>query len=132
MELVRKHFTRICVAGFIITSGFGVILTLWPDFVASIVGAAVPNTFFARLLGVVLVPMGLCYLFALIYNQSKNPLLSVVTVEKLLAVAYMITALAKSQAGWAVILMIIVDLALLVLGTMALFVPDEQSNEIST
>ncbi len=133
MDFVKNNFTRLCLAAFIITSGFGMLLTLWPDFIASlIIKPGLLNTFFARMLGLVLIPMGACYLLALIYNQCKNPLLSLATAEKALAVAYMITALVKTQAQWSVVLMIIVDLALFVFGIMALFVPDEQSREIST
>ncbi len=132
MQFIQKNFTRLCVAAFIITSGLGLVLTLWPDFVGSIIDARLANTFFARLLGLVLIPMGLCYLFARIYNQCKNPLLALASLEKALAVAYAITALAKNQVEWGVILMIIVDFALLVFGVTAIFIPDDQSKEIST
>jgi hypothetical protein len=125
MKFVREKYIVICLAAFALTSGFGLILALFPDLVAAMLGAPQPNTFFARVLGLVLIPMGLCYLMVLIFDEAKTALLAIASIEKGLAVLYVIVALARCQVSWTAGGMVALDGALAVFGVMAIMLPDE-------
>ncbi|MEO0250299.1 MAG: hypothetical protein ABIN58_12405 [candidate division WOR-3 bacterium] len=128
MNFIKERYTQFCLLSFAITSGFGLLLTLWPRLVDRLIGLRGPlvyNTFFARVLGLVLLALGFAYVLALIYEEAKNPLLLVATMEKCLAVLYVLVALFKGQIGGMALGMLIVDTAIALFGIMAIRMPEE-------
>ena len=99
----KAWFKAFCGIGFIITFTAGLTMFIAPDQMAAMLSIPVPesgfNPYFVRLLGLILVPCGLCYLFAALDPDASRSLLVIVSSEKLLAVAYSLAAFISGTVG---------------------------------
>lgn len=128
MNFVRERYIQLCFISFGITSGFGLLLVLWPRLVAGMLGTEVANSFNARLLGLVLIAISLTYVLALINEEAKNSLLFIATLEKSFAVIYVIVAIAVHQVSFMAIGMVVVDAAIALFGIMAIKMPKDTAS----
>lgn len=107
----KKWYIVFCWAGFLITSGAGLGMFAAPEMNAKLILIPLPeagfNPYFIRMLAAVLIPVGLCYLFALMDPDASRSLMVIVTSEKILAVIYSIGAFVTGAVGpmiWGVVL----------------------------
>ncbi len=127
MNFVRERFTQFCIISFLITSGFGVLMTVFPRLTVKPLGIMVCNSFSTRVLGLILIVMGLTYVLALIYEEAKNPLLIIATLEKCLVVVYVLVAIYMSQVNIMALGMVAGDGAIALFGIMALRLPEDDN-----
>jgi len=128
MNFVRERYTGLCLFSFMVTSGFGLILAIFPRLIGWFIGLEsilIPNSFFARTLGLVVFVIGFAYVMALVYEEAKNPLLVLATFEKILVSLYVLLAVLVGQIGAFGIVMLVVDGGIALFGIMAVRLPED-------
>jgi len=120
-EAKQRWLTAFCWLGFLITFGAGLSLFLAPGFMSGRIGIPVPagaefNPYFIRLLGLVLVAIGLCYLMAIYDEDALRSLIFIGSGEKILAVLYSLAAFILGKVSALIWGVIIVDGILAILG----------------
>jgi len=112
-----KWMPVFCWAGFIITSGAGLMMFLAPAFLSDLIGIpAAENPFFIHLLGLILVAIGICYFMALYDEDAARSLIFIASGEKVLAVLYSLGSLVGGKVGSMILGVIIVDAILAGIG----------------
>jgi hypothetical protein len=121
--VMKKWFVAFCWLGFLITFGAGLGMFAAPEMNASMLGMVVPeagfNPYFVRMLAAVLIPVSLCYLFALYDPDASRSLIILVTSEKILAVLYSVGAFVAGTVNVKVFAVILGDGALALVGLYA-------------
>jgi len=118
----KKWFVVFCWAGFLMTVSTGLGMFLMPGLTIKMLGITDgPGSyvFFVRMLGLVLVPFGLCYMLAYMDPDAARSLLFAVTSEKFLAAVYSIAAFFTHLAGPGIWLVIVIDGILTLVGACA-------------
>jgi len=120
-EKRSKGILVFCWIGFLITSGAGLGLFLMPAYLSGLVGITAPgagafNPFFIRMLGLVLVAVGLCYFMALYDEDAMRSLIFIASAEKILAVLYCLGAFFSGKVSAMIWGVIIGDGVLAILG----------------
>jgi len=117
----KKWFLVFCWIGFLVTFGAGVGMFILPERAAALLQIPTSgfNPFFSRLLAMVLLPFGLCYLVATMDPDASRSLVFAVTSEKVLAVLYSIGAYAAGTVGPKIFLVIVGDGLLALVGIYA-------------
>lgn len=107
----KKWFLVFCWIGFLVTVGAGVGMFIFPEKTAELLQIPTTgfNPFFTRLLALVLIPFGLCYLVASMDPDASRSLIFGVTSEKVLAVLYAIAAYVSGTVGPKIFLVIFGD-----------------------
>lgn len=125
MDFVRERYTQLCLLAFAVTSGGGVLVTLWPRPLLGILRVPIENTFSARLLGMALVSLGLAYLLALIFEEAKNPLLFIVTSFFCMGTLYELIAFWMCQVNWLALGDAAFGSVFIIFGIMAMRIPKD-------
>ena len=115
----KSWFSSFCWLGFLITFGAGAGMICSPRFFASFIGIELPagyEPFFIRLLGLVLLPFSVCYLFAIYDPEASVSLLFTVSAEKALAVIYCLVALISGAVNYKILGVVLGDSALAIVG----------------
>ena len=77
--VMKKWFVVFCWLGFLVTFGAGLGMFAAPEMNAGMLGIVVPesgfNPYFVRMLAGVLIPVSLCYLFALYDPDASRSLI---------------------------------------------------------
>ena len=120
MEVVRKKWYAVfCWAGFLVTVLAGLGMFLMPGLIIKMLQiTAEPGSyvFFIKMLGLVLVPFGLCYMLAYLDPDAARSLLFVASSEKFLAVVFSISAFFADLVGPFIWQVIVGDAILAVIG----------------
>jgi hypothetical protein len=111
-----KWMPVFCWAGFIITSGAGLMMFLAPAYMSKLIEIASPDDFFIKLLGLILVAVGVCYFMALYDEDAARSLIFIASGEKVLAVLYSLGSLVGGKVGSMILGVIIVDAILAGIG----------------
>ena len=121
--VMKKWFVVFCWLGFLVTFGAGLGMFAAPEMNAGMLGIVVPesgfNPYFVRMLAGVLIPVSLCYLFALYDPDASRSLIILVTSEKILAVLYSVGAFVAGTVNAKVFAVILGDGALALVGLYA-------------
>lgn len=113
-----KWQTVFCWAGFVITSGAGLLMFLAPVYLSDLMGIDISQggDFFLRLLGLVLVAVGVCYFMALYDEEAARSLIFIASGEKVLAVLYCLGSLLTGKVDIMILGVIIIDGILAIIG----------------
>jgi uncharacterized protein YjeT (DUF2065 family) len=111
-----KWMPVFCWAGFIITSGAGLMMFLAPAYMSKLIEIASLDDFFIKLLGLILVAVGVCYFMALYDEDAARSLIFIASGEKVLAVLYSLGSLVGGKVGSMILGVIIVDAILAGIG----------------
>jgi len=119
----KGWYTVFCWAGFLVTFGAGLVIFIAPETIGSLVLLPTPapghSLYFIRLLGLVLIPMGMCYMLAAMDPDASRSLLFITTSEKALAVLYSIAAFLGGMVNRQIFGVIIGDGLLALIGIYA-------------